>query len=180
MLHFTSLPEIVAPSGVFLLRSFERTDARALIRNINSSHIADRVSNVPYPYTESDALRWFTILERAQASGYKERIDFAIDVNGKLVGSVAFIRIEGHKAQVSFWLGEEYHRCGLMTEAVKLLVRFGQTECGFVRMWAYTYGNNHASQGVLRKAGFTLEGIHRKEWEKNGVFHDSWVHAIVM
>ena len=176
-----TLPELVEAQGCFVLRAFRNTDAPDLTAQINSSHIADRVSNVPNPYTQMHAESWISRLNIESAMyQYTRRMDFVIDVGGKLVGSVAFINIEGHKAQLSYWLGQEYQGRGIMVEAVRMLVRFGLRECGFLRIWGYTHDGNFASQSVLRKAGLTLEGIHRKEWLKDGCYRDSWMYAIVV
>ncbi len=180
MLTLETLPELVEAQGCFALRPFRESDSTDLVAQINSSHIADRVSNVPNPYTLVHAESWITHLSRERTNRFAQRIDFAIDVDGKLVGSVAFINIEGHKAQLSYWLGQDFQGRGVMAEAVRMLVRFGLRECGFLRIWAYTHDGNYASQSVLKKAGFALEGIHRKEWLKDGRYRDSWMYAIVV
>lgn len=178
--EFLELPTLLAPSGRFTLRPFRETDASALVRHINSSHIADRVTNVPNPYTKEHAHAWLLrVKEEREVFHHARRVDFVIDVAGELVGSIAFINIDGHKAQASYWLGEEFHGKGIMTEALTMLVEFGFSVAGFVRIWGYTYENNPASQAVLKKAHFQFEGVHRKEWLKNGVYHDSHMYAIV-
>lgn len=174
------LPIIVAPSGRFTLRSFRKSDTPSLVGNINSSRIAARVSNIPYPYTKEHAKDWLARLEEERSRRhFTSRVDFAIDIEGKVVGSIAFINIDGHKAQLSYWLGEKYHGGGIMTDALRLVAGFGFTECGFTRLWGYTWENNPASQRVLEKVGFVREGVHRKEWLKNGIYHDSVMYAIV-
>jgi len=163
----------------FRLRPFYYTDVRSLRRNINHPDVARRVSNIPYPYTLSDAEAWLRLMERERQRGYENRLDFVIDINEEVAGSVAFINIDGHKAQVSYWLGKEYWGQGIMTEAVKKLVTFGFETLELKRIWAFTYHVNTASMQVLKKAGFKLEGIHEKEWFKDGQHYDSHVYAIV-
>lgn len=181
MQQMDSLPTIVAPNGAFKLRPFAATDILSLVKHINSSHIADRVSNVPYPYTNMDAELWILRLQIERLENhFANRIDFAIDVDGELVGSVAFIEVHGEEAQVSYWLSELHQGHGIMTEAVKELVRFGLNECGFLRIWGYTWSDNIASRKVLKRAGFKLEGILRKKWPKNGKRFDSHLFAIVV
>lgn len=180
MTSMNTLPMISAPSGRFILRPFRLGDEDALTKHIDSSHIADRVSSVPYPYTKKHAEDWIARLEKERTEfHYTRRIDFAIDVGGEVVGSIAFINIDGHKAQLSYWLGEAFHKKGIMTEALRLIVKFGFSTCGLVRIWGYTWETNPISQRVLEKVGFTREGVHRKEWLKNGVYHDSVMYAIV-
>jgi len=174
------LPTITAPSGRFVLRAFRAADASALVKHINSSRIAERVSNIPHPYEKAHADLWLGRLrDEHEQSHYVHRIDFAIAVADEVVGSVAFINIDGHKAQLSYWLGEEFHGKGIMPEALRLVVDFGFDVCGFARIWGYTWENNRASQRVLEKVGFEKEGVHRKEWLKNGVYHDSVMYAVV-
>lgn len=180
MTPINELPILSAKDGHFTLRPFRHGDERAIVKHINSSRIADRVSNIPYPYTEKDASEWLKRLEEEQTRfHYARRIDFAIAIDDEVIGSIAFINIDGHKGQISYWLGEEFQGKGIMPEALRLVVEFGFSTCGFARIWGYTWENNPASQRVLEKAGFVREGVHKKEWFKNGAYHDSIMYAIV-
>jgi len=164
----------------FTLRPFRRPDAESLERNINNPQVARRVSNIPYPYTAGHARAWIDLMEKERARlPHAQRIDFVIDIDGEVAGSVAFINIDGHKAQVSYWLGESYWGRGIVTTAVKELVKFGFETLELVRIYAYTYHHNKASMKVLEKAGFEFEGVHKKEWLKDGTFYDSHFYAIV-
>ncbi len=171
----------------FVLRPYdlhEYRDIPSLVQNINDSGIAERISRVPHPYTEIDGrmwmsnLRWY-VLTAGECGNIWARIDFVIEVDGECAGSVAFINIDDHKAQMSFWLGSRFQGRGIVTNAVRLVTEFGFDTCGFLRIWGYTSDNNPASRKVLEKAGFLLEGIHKKEWSKSGRYHDSYVYAIV-
>lgn len=168
----------------FTLRPFSPRDEASLVEHINSSHISDRVSNVPSPYTAEHAKAWLEHMRLNTASLWRgvkpKRLDFAISVSGCVVGSVAFIDVKDHMAQVSYWLGQEYQGHGIMAEAVREVVSWGLRDCGFVRIWGYTWSDNKASQKVLERAGFTLEGVHRKVWPKNGEFYDSHMYAVVV
>ena len=182
MNRIQSIPTIECTG--FTLRPFVMSDADALVKHINSSHIAERVSNVPHPYTFAHGLSWLESMRanRARIMDFfevPERVDFAISVAGELVGSVAFIKIKGSIAQLSYWLSEEHQRKGIMTEVVRAVIKFGFEQCGLARIWAFTAVDNVASQGVLVKAGLSFEGVHRKSWSKNGVMLDSYVFAIV-
>ena len=146
------IPVISSRSGRFSLRPFSSNDVIALVHHINSSNIAARVSNVPYPYTEEHAKDWLHRLEEERVvHKYKRRIDYTIDIDGELVGSIALINVDGHKAQLSYWLGEAHQGKGIMSEAVECLVMYGKFYFQFFRIWAYTYENNLASQAVLTK-----------------------------
>jgi len=111
------------------------------------------------------------------------RVDFVIDVDGEVAGSVAFINIDGHKAQVSTWVAPAYWRRGLAANALRQLVEFGFETMGLVRIYAYHYTENLKTAGLLEKAGFRFEDVHEKEWMKeiDGEirFFDSNYYSIV-
>jgi RimJ/RimL family protein N-acetyltransferase len=112
-----------------------------------------------------------------------KRVDFAIVIAHKVCGSVSFINIDGHKAQVSYWLTPALWGEGIAPEALSHLLAFGFDELGLVRIYAYVYTENKKSARVLEKAGFQFEGVHRKEWRKvidgEYKYFDSNYYAIV-
>lgn len=178
----TEVP-VIACRG-FTLRPFLPGDEASLVEHINSSHISERVSNVPSPYTREHAKAWLELMcrnkVRLESGETPARIDFAITVHDAVVGSIAFIDVKGHMAQLSYWLSRDFQGEGIMTAAVRAVVDWGLNECGFVRIWGYTWSDNTASQKVLERAGLTLEGVHRKVWPKNGTFYDSHMYAVVV
>ncbi|MFM2374580.1 MAG: hypothetical protein RLZZ234_575 [Candidatus Parcubacteria bacterium] len=162
-IHALRLPVIVAPR--FTLRPFVEEDCESLQKAINDERVARKVTNIPFPYTLMHAREWIRKTE-SWVTADSKRVDFAIVVDGKVCGSVSFINIDGHKAQVSYWLTQNLWGKGIVPEALSHLLRFGFEEMGLVRIYAYVYTENTKSARVLEKAGFQFEGIHRKEWRK--------------
>lgn len=77
-------------------------------------------------------------------------------------------------AEVGYWLAEPFWGRKIMTEAVKQFCRLAfQHWPDLVRIEAGVFSSNPASQRVLTKAGFTLEGIKRKNVVKNGKILDT-------
>ena len=149
MLHITSaIPLPVLPGEGFHLRAYREDDAESLQRNINDTRVARDVSNIPFPYTMEHARAWVR-LTADTVSPQSTRVDYVIDVDGEVAGSVAFINIDRHKAQVSVWVAPAYWRRGLAIQALKLLVQFGFETLGLVRIFAYHYTENHKTRGLL-------------------------------
>lgn len=166
MLQITERIRLPVLSGNgFSLRPYRKSDAPSLQRNINDDRVARDVSNIPFPYTIEHATAWVNLVSDS-VSLDSQRVDFVIDVEGEVAGSVAFINVDRHKAQVSVWVSPKYWRSGLAGGALKMLVRFGFETLGLVRIYAYHYAENLKTAGLLQKAGFRFEGVHEREWLK--------------
>ncbi len=159
------IPLPVLQSESFLLRPYKDSDVVSLQKNINDKRVARDVSNIPFPYTIEHAKSWVDMVQDS-VTPQSSRVDFVIDVDGEVAGSVAFINIDRHKAQVSIWISPHYWRRGLALQALRMLVEFGFETLGLVRIYAYHYTENQKTAGLLEKAGFHFEGVREKEWLK--------------
>ncbi|WP_241377687.1 GNAT family N-acetyltransferase [Glycomyces sp. L485] len=76
------------------------------------------------------------------------------------IGLYDVARVVG-TAMIGYDLSAGARGKGYATRAVRLVCRWAFTEVGVDRVWAGTDVHNAASQAVLRRAGFRLEGIAR-------------------
>jgi len=104
-------------------------------------------------------------------------MNFVIDIKGEVAGSVGFNKIEGYKAEVGYWLARKYWGRGIMTKAVKLVTQFGFKKLKLRRIYAFVFTSNKASMNVLKKAGFKIEGLLKKNAKKGGKFLDDYLFA---
>ena len=149
-------------SRSFVLRPFRKGDEPSLRRNINNRKIYRYTLLIPHPYTARHAAEWIKKNVFMQEKKKASEINFAIDVNGEVVGGVGLSHIEKHKAEIGYWLGESYWGKGVMTAAVKLALKFCFTKLKLRRVYANVYKGNKASARVLQKAGFAFEGVNRR------------------
>lgn len=82
-------------------------------------------------------------------------------------------------AEVAYCLGRQYWGQGIITEALKTVLRFGLAEVGFNRIEAYHAVNNPASGKVMKNAGMKYEGTMRKKYLSHVGFEDSDLYAIL-
>jgi len=168
----------VIKSKNFILRPFNKEDEKSLQGNINNKKIYQNTSNIPHPYTLKDAKKWITKNLKEEKKKNPQMINFAIEINDEVVGSVGLGNIKyGHKAEVSYWLGEKYWNSGIMTEAVKLVTKFGFEKLKLKKIYGRVYIFNLASKKVLEKNDYKLEGILKKDFKKDGKFIDSYLLA---
>ena len=164
----------------FMLRPYRYGDELSIAEQANNENVSRSLLLLPHPYILEDAEQWVERNVQMAEQEFPEELNFAIEVNDKTVGSISLTDIVlGHKAEIGYWLGEEYWGRGIMTEAVKLLTKYAFEELDLVRVYAGVFVWNKASQAVLGKAGFHLEGTHEKGICKNGEFMDDHTYAKV-
>lgn len=106
---------------------------------------------------------------------------FAIEVNQEAVGGIGihpqsdiFIK----NAELGYWLGEPFWGYGIVSKAIKQIIQFGFSTFDIERIFARPYGTNFASQKILEKNNFLLEGRYNNILYKNGEYLDELIYAI--
>ena len=166
-------------SKKFILRPYKKRDEVSLRNSINNKKIYRNTLVIPYPYTSKHAKEW---IEKNLKEGRKKKpamVNFAIDIDGEVAGAVGFHKIEGHKAEIGYWLAEKYWGQGIMTEAVKLATKFGFKKLKLKRIYATVFPSNKASMYVLEKNNYNFEGVLRKYHKKDNKFLDANLYAKV-
>jgi [ribosomal protein S5]-alanine N-acetyltransferase len=101
-------------------------------------------------------------------------------VDGKAVGGIG-IHIQPDiyqkNAEMGYWLGEPFWGKGIITNAISQMVDYAFKHWSINRIFARPFGTNLASQRVLEKAGFLLEGKFEKTLYKNGEYMDELIYA---
>jgi ribosomal-protein-alanine N-acetyltransferase len=101
--------------------------------------------------------------------------------NGCLVGACGLVNWEAEhaRAEVGFVLSREYWGRGLMSEAVRAILRFGFERMNLNRIEARCIAENAASARVMEKAGMVYEGTLRQREYIKGTYRDIKLYAIL-
>jgi len=169
----------VIKSRHFILRPFRKGDEESLTKNINNKKIYRNTFCIPYPYTLKDAREWITKNLKEMKNKKPKEINFVIDINSEVAGSIGFSKIEGHKAEIGYWLAEKYWGRGIMTQAVKLITKFGFEKLKLRRIYAHVFFFNKTLMRVLEKASYKFEGILRENVIKDSKLMDDHLFAKV-
>jgi RimJ/RimL family protein N-acetyltransferase len=164
----------------FVLRLVKKGDEFDIARNINDKTISRNTAAIPYPYKLKDAKDW--VKKCLSRTRKKELTDivFSIVIKKEVVGAVGLHDISyGHKAEIGYWLAKKHWGKGLATEVAKEITKICFNKLKLKRVTAKVYLPNKASARVLEKNGFKLEGILRRDSEKNGKLHDVYLYAKV-
>lgn len=102
------------------------------------------------------------LIERSLARDPTASVYFALVSAGsaQLLGTVGFHGVNPlhHSAEISYDVHPDHWGRGLASAACEAAVRWGFDECGWHRVQATVLDSNGASQRVLQKCGFALEG----------------------
>lgn len=142
----------------------------SFVKLLNNENVSKWLLAVPFPYLLKDADEFILKCEESKLSG-KDHL-FAIENDGIHIGGIGIHHKGEHKAEIGYWLGEEYWGNGYMTEALEKIVDFAFNELKYTRLFAGTFVGNTASGKVLVKCGFEFEGLLRKSLKKGDEFYD--------
>jgi RimJ/RimL family protein N-acetyltransferase len=158
------------------IRPWRLNDAESLAKHANNRNIWLGLRDLfPHPYTIQDAHEF---LQRAISEVPTTK--FCIDVNGAAVGGMGIHLgqdVNRHAATLGYWLGEDFWRRGIMSEAAAALTDFCFDNFPLRRISAEVFANNPASARVLEKAGFVFEGRLKHNVIKDGELLDSLLYA---
>ncbi|HNW43918.1 MAG TPA: GNAT family protein [Elusimicrobiales bacterium] len=165
--------------GKYALRPFRKGDEPSLAENISDKKIARYTLHIAYPYTAENAALWVDYNRMLARKKDKKQLHLALDLDGLVIGGLGLANINGHRAELCYWLGVKYWGGGIMTAAVRSLTKYALEELALRRVYAQVVPANKASSRVLEKAGYKYEGRLRKHEMKLGKPVDLLLYAKV-
>ncbi len=104
---------------------------------------------------------------------------YYITIDGKIVGSVSFVRgTTTHKyAEIGYWLSKDFNGRGIITRAVKEMEKMAFQQMGMNRVEIQVDVENIPSQGVPRRCGYQNEGVLRNRYVLRGESRDIIMYA---
>jgi RimJ/RimL family protein N-acetyltransferase len=151
-------------------------DAEALVRHANNVNVARQLRDrFPHPYTRANASAFLKA-----ATSAPEPSNLAIDVNGEAIGAIGYVPgvdVERYSAEIGYWLGEAHWRCGIGTEALRLVTEHVFDVMNMLRLFALPFADNAGSIRVLEKAGYAREAVLRASSVKYGQPRDQLLYA---
>lgn len=162
------------------IRPWRMNDAPSLAKALNDKKIHNNLRDgLPFPYTEKDAEEFITSMLNSDPD---KIYAFAITIDDKVIGSIGVFRQENiHRltAEMGYYIAGPYWGQGLGTSAVKQICQYIFSHTDIIRIFAEPFADNYASCRILEKAGFTCEGVLRKNAIKNGTLRDMKMYSLV-
>lgn len=148
-------------------------DAKDVQRLAGDERIAATTALIPHPYPDGAAEEWISTHAGEFAAGTSVVWAITLAGTGELVGAIGLvITAEHERAELGYWIGVPFWNHGYVTEAARLVLRFGFQTQQLNRIYAHHFENNPASGRVMQKLGMTHEGTLRKHHKKWGMYFD--------
>jgi [ribosomal protein S5]-alanine N-acetyltransferase len=162
---------------IFILRDWNEKDLDSLVKYGNNFNVAKNMSDLfPHPYTEEAGKAFISM-----ANSQEPRHIRAIEIEGEAAGGIGLHQqqdIYKHNAELGYWLAEPYWGKGIITDAIRQMVKYGFENFDIERIFARPFHTNTGSQKALEKAGFKLEARLSKTIFKNGEYLDELIYSV--
>lgn len=136
-----------------------------------------RWTTIPVPYRREHAVSFLTeIIPNGWRTGGMWA--WAIEYDGRYAGTIDLRDGEGGVGEVGFAVAPEVRGAGVMTRALKLVVRYAFDVLGWDRVIWRAFVGNWGSRRVAWKAGFRGLVVVPGGGKARGVRYDEWVATV--
>ena len=163
----------VLESTRLLLRTPERGDLEAIVRYAGDPRVALKTTAIPHPYHLGHALDWLDAIGTDHVTGAVETFAIERKAVPGLIGVISLtLRQDRCSAEIGYWLGVPFWRCGYATEALREVLRHAFDDRGLLYVTGCHMAGNPGSGRVMQKGRMTFENIVSGGIRRGGLFHD--------
>ncbi|MBL7955631.1 MAG: GNAT family N-acetyltransferase [Flavobacteriales bacterium] len=159
-----------------VLRELVKEDALALHRMRSDERVMRHIPrDLEQAVEESERL--IATIAEGRAANNSLTWGITMKDGGGLVGTIGYYRLqlEHHRGEIGYLLHPDHWGKGFASEAMAAALDHGFQAFRFHSIEAVTDPENHASNKLLERSGFTLEAHFRENYLRNGKFLDSLV-----
>jgi len=163
-----------------LLRMIRKSDVNDVFEYASDPEVS-KFLTWDYHKTISDSKQFINSILRKYKEHDVAPWGIVLKENAKLIGTGGFgsWHPEHSRAEIGFSLGRNYWKRGLMSEAVREIIRFGFQTMHLNRLEARCRVDNLASEKVMLKCGMKFEGILRQQMFVKGKYDDLKMYSIL-
>ncbi|MCJ7935085.1 MAG: GNAT family N-acetyltransferase [Chryseobacterium sp.] len=143
---------------------------RLILNGINESHVEDilRIRSNELinkyvrrnsPKTNYDALEFIVSVRKRMQTGEMMFWGISYKDQRNLIGTICLWNFSEDRktAEVGYELLPDYHKKGIMSEALSSVLEYGFNSLNLHKIFAFTHQMNRDSQALLLKHGFVLD-----------------------
>lgn len=162
-----------------ILRNFNPSDLPFVFKHFSSSFVSQYLYDNEPPQTPEEAgeiLGW-----AMEHNSNHIRWCIVLKETSEQIGTIGFHKYDeqNNSAEIGYDLAEKYTQKGIMSEALMCIIQHGRTAYGLHRIYASVAEKNEASNRLLAKNGFALEGICRDQYFFRGTYYDHKIWSYI-
>jgi RimJ/RimL family protein N-acetyltransferase len=166
-------------SGEVTLRELRLTDAPSLLAMLTTEEVARFISPPP---TTVEGFERFIIWANAERQAGRYAC-FAV-VPNSMATAIGIFQVRQLEpgfgsAEWGFAIGSAFWGTGVFEICAEMVLEFAFDTLGVHRLEARAAVRNGRGNGALRKVGATCEGVLRRSFLRNGVYHDQHMWSIL-
>ena len=175
---FSNLPTL--RTARLTLRPARMSDAADLYEYSKDPEVARHVLWDAYR-SVGEARMYLKYVQRQYRLNEPASWGIELKATGRLIGTIGFMwwNQEYRSAEVGYSLSRAYWNHGLMTEALRAVIKFGFEEMNLNRIEAQHETTNPASGRVMEKVGMKKEGVLRQRLRNKGKFVDVALYSVL-
>lgn len=161
-----------------ILRSMSLDDIDFILRHFGNED-TNRYSSYEGLKNREEAIDFYKrFIEQGKPTRF--RLGVVLKETGGLIGTLGYHNLSrrDHSAEIGYDLSRAHWGKGIMTEAVKALVRYGFEQMNLNRIEATVDSENLRSIRLLERLGFAREGLLREKYYYKGRFHDELIYSL--
>ena len=169
----------VLQSGSITLRELRLSDAPSLLELLSTDEVSRFIS--PPPTTVAGFERFIVWTQQERAAGRYVCYGIVPAGSEHAVGIIQ-VRQLGMSMDIVEWgfaIGSRFWGTGMFQTAARSVLAFTFAVLGTTRVEARSSIENGRGNGALQKLGATREGVLRKSFLRDGIYHDQVLWSIV-
>jgi ribosomal-protein-serine acetyltransferase len=167
-------------SPTFTLNPLRQKHATELFKliDLNRVHLAKYLAWVDKAQSVADEENFIKI--RTAAMDRNEVYTQGIFIEDELVGIVEYHRLdhENNIGEIGYWLAASHTGQGIMTAAVRELLKIGFEQLNLFRIEIHVLTSNEASANIAKRLGFKYEATLRGIYKLHGKHQDQDVYTL--
>lgn len=157
-MKFQPFPEI--KSERLFLRNIKASDCEAILFLRSDKTINKFIERPEHRITKdiSDAIRFIEELNEYIENNKSIAWGITLKNETQIIGTICLWNFSQNNktAEVGYDLDPKFHKKGIMSESLKMIIDFGFKELNLDKIEAFTHKENEHSRSLLKKNGFHL------------------------
>jgi ribosomal-protein-alanine N-acetyltransferase len=180
MLNISFSPFPVLETSRLQLRLMVNEDAPALFALRSDPLVMQHIGRAP-ARSMDDVYRLISNIDQLLFENAGINWAICLKEPAEMIGTICFWKVhkEHHRAELGYLLSPAHHRQGLMSEAMREVLRYGFEDMGLHSVEAHVAIENEASICLLKKCGFVQEAHFKESYLCEGKFVDDVVFCLL-